>query len=312
MKFKGTFIAILALVAIVGFSTGDCRIKAPTCGDFALSSFIGVDTADARRSGGGSSFGGSRSSFGGSKSSSWGSKSKSSSWGSKSTSKPSKSVSLGKKDTTKKSSFSSKTNSGITKQKSTAARKKYTSMQHTTKPTSKLTTAPKTQARAKSYMTRNTSRSYTSRHDYYRARDTYYSGYRTPVYINTMPYSSFGMWDVLWLSMILDNMHDRNNAQWMYNHQNDPGVQQYRAEMQKMAAENAEVKAKLTKMDAEMAAMKGQPVDPNYMVPGVDPSVAMAPDLVESQIPEETSYAWMWWLVFGGVLVCGVAIWYLW
>lgn len=70
-------------------------------------------------------------------------------------------------------------------------------------------------------------------------------------------------------------MSDRKVASMAYNHQNDPGFQQWREEVEKQAKDNTELKAKLAEMDKQIKSMEGTPKDPGYLPPGVPPEAAL-------------------------------------
>ncbi len=91
---------------------------------------------------------------------------------------------------------------------------------------------------------------------------------------------SFGMWDALFLWMVLDKITEPSHAAVAYNNMNDPGFQAWRAEANRMAATDAELKAKLEVMDAKLTAMQGQPQKPGALPEGVPASVALAPAVV--------------------------------
>ena len=88
---------------------------------------------------------------------------------------------------------------------------------------------------------------------------------------------SFGMWDALFWWMVLDKITEPSHAAAAYHNANDPGFQAWRAEANRMAADNAELKAKLDTMDAKLTAMQGQPQKPGTLPDGVPASVALAP-----------------------------------
>ena len=75
--------------------------------------------------------------------------------------------------------------------------------------------------------------------------------------------------------MILDHFRDRNYSAMAYNHTNDPGYQAWRRDADNLAKDNPELKGKLDTLDKQVAAMKGTPVDPNYLPKGVPPEIAV-------------------------------------
>lgn len=113
---------------------------------------------------------------------------------------------------------------------------------------------------------------------YYSNRDSYYRSHHwnTPTYAYNS-YSSFGVWDAMFMWMLLDRAHDRSN--FAYNHANDPGYVQWRQEANRLAADNAELKAKLDKLDNEVDQLHGQPIDPNYMPSDIPAEIAIAAEV---------------------------------
>jgi hypothetical protein len=85
---------------------------------------------------------------------------------------------------------------------------------------------------------------------------------------------SFGMWDAMFLWFMLDTMTKSSHASWFYNHQNDPGVQQWRSEAERLAKDNKDLANKLNELDKSVASMKGQPVDSKAMPSDVPTQVA--------------------------------------
>ncbi len=115
---------------------------------------------------------------------------------------------------------------------------------------------------------------------HYGRRDSYYRGmgWRAPGYAYS-GFPRFGMWDALFWWMILDHVMTPGYARAAYDHASDPGYQEWRAEADKLAEDNAELKAKLEALDAKTAGMSG-PRDPGYLPPGVPAEVALAGDVL--------------------------------
>lgn len=115
-------------------------------------------------------------------------------------------------------------------------------------------------------------------------RENFYSGYTPPTYVyNSSP--SFGAWDAMFLWMMLDRPSYHSTY---YHHQNDPGFKEWRREAEKQAATNAELKAKLDKLDAQVNGMKGTKVDPSYTPTGVDSDLMLAENVVKGLNKELT------------------------
>lgn len=123
--------------------------------------------------------------------------------------------------------------------------------------------------------------------DHYARRDGYYGsrGWNAPSYAY-MSRPSFGMWDAMFLWMILDNVGNRNYAAAAYNHADDPGFQEWRQEAERLAADNVELKEQLNSLDKEVASMSG-PRDPGYIPEGMDPEVALAAEVLAEKPAED-------------------------
>ena len=128
----------------------------------------------------------------------------------------------------------------------------------------------------------------TSYDNYYAGRDSYYGGmgWRTPGYA-FMSYPSFGMWDALFMWSMLDMMSSRRHYAVAHHHANDPGYQEWRGEAERLAEDNAELRAKLDELDRQVATLEGTPRDPEYLPPGVTPAIALAAEVVATADPNQ-------------------------
>ncbi len=88
---------------------------------------------------------------------------------------------------------------------------------------------------------------------------------------------SFGIWDGLFLWFLLDNLSRAGSVDFFRNHRDDPALREWRAEAERQASENAELRARLDQLDRELAQQRDTPTDPNYLPPGIPPEVATAP-----------------------------------
>ena len=102
-------------------------------------------------------------------------------------------------------------------------------------------------------------------------------GWSAPGYAYGGP-RRFGIWDGLFLWFMLDHLTRPGYGQFFYNHQNDPGYQQWRAEADQRAQDNPELRQKLDALDQKVVQDQGQPRDPNYLPPDVPQDVATADD----------------------------------
>lgn len=116
-------------------------------------------------------------------------------------------------------------------------------------------------------------------------RETFYTGYNPPMYVyNSAP--SFGAFDAMFLWMMLDRPSYHSSY---YHHQRDPGFQEWRREAEKQAATNAELKAKLAKLDASVNGMKGTAIDPSFVPEGVDADLMLSEGVVKNLNKELTT-----------------------
>jgi hypothetical protein len=130
--------------------------------------------------------------------------------------------------------------------------------------------------------------------DWYRRR-----GWSLPPYAYRSP-PRFGVWNALFLWFLLDHLSAPGHAAFFYNHQDDPGYREWRADAERQAQDNPALKAKLDQLDGDLAARQGQPRNPDYLPPGVPAGVAHAGS---AQVP---GGALLWLLL----LVGGIAFLY--
>lgn len=151
--------------------------------------------------------------------------------------------------------------------------------------------------------------------DTYKNTDTYMSNRGTVVknYHNTNPnitghtaglHPNYGIWDSSFLTgMIMGYLGTSllHNSMWMYSHMNEPWYKNYRADLETQAANNAELRSKLTAMDAEIAKLKAEnatPHKPNVIPTGIDPALAIAPEAMIIADDKHDGMSWWWALGF--------------
>jgi len=121
-------------------------------------------------------------------------------------------------------------------------------------------------------------RSYRKRYDRY-----YGQNYEPPGYVfSTAP--SYGMLDTIFLYSLLNNIG--NAGAFAHNHQNDQDYRKWRAEADKLAEQNTDLRRQLTEMDAEAAKLSGTPIDPSYLPKGVEPDNALAANVRATTLPK--------------------------
>ncbi|MBF0516794.1 MAG: hypothetical protein HQK97_06695 [Nitrospirae bacterium] len=197
---------------------------------------------------------------------------------------------------TKPSTYDQKLNTSVSKQQAKDSLAKYEAQQGQFK--SKDTTTNYSGYRSNPIV--NRSSGYDGNTYAYR-RDNFYTTYNyQPPHYAYMGAPSFGMWDAMFLWFMLDHASDRNYSRMYYNHQNDPDIQRWRQETEKLSGENAELKAKLAGLDKEVAELKGQPIDPSYVPQGVDADIALNKKVLDSASPaaKKESHFFRWLLIF--------------
>jgi len=154
------------------------------------------------------------------------------------------------------------------------------------KPVTPTGSKPSSVTYTKTYGTRTAYRKASTydRGTYYSRRNQYYGNYTPPVYVyNTSP--SYGMWDTIFLYSMLSSMNNNNHAaSFAYNHQNDADYQSWRREADKLAQDNAELRAQLAQLDAKASGMTGTR-NPDYIPDGIDADLAMSQEVLDSQKP---------------------------
>lgn len=125
-----------------------------------------------------------------------------------------------------------------------------------------------------------------NRSTYYQRRGSYYNSWDTPSY-SYNSYSSFGVWDSMALWFMLDHINDQNQMRLYYNHMNSPGMQEWRREADRLAADNADLRRKLNALDAEQnkLAATGMKRDESYVPEGVDADLLLASEVLEDNKP---------------------------
>jgi hypothetical protein len=88
--------------------------------------------------------------------------------------------------------------------------------------------------------------------------------------------SSYNGWNPFLFWILLDRLADSDNARFFHNHEYDPGYAQWRAEADRRARSDADLRAKLDDLDAKLAAQQSDPRDPHYLPSGVTPESAHA------------------------------------
>jgi len=146
--------------------------------------------------------------------------------------------------------------------------------------------------------------------DYYRG-----NGWAPPSYAMSAP-RRFGVWDGLFLWFMLDTLTKPGHASFFHDNANDPGYRDWRAEADRQAKDNAELRAKLDQLDRTVAAQSDAPREAGRLPPDVPVTVARADagggsgdGGPASDAPAKASgmSGFLWW----GILLLGVAVLFL-
>jgi hypothetical protein len=123
---------------------------------------------------------------------------------------------------------------------------------------------------------------------YYHRRKVFYDtyGYVPYPFIYKM-YPRYGLWDAVFLGFMVERAQEREYALMYYNHRNEEEMIQWRQEMDRLAMDNAELRAQLDIMDQQVANLQGTPVDSGY-IPGGAQDIALSPDVID-QLSQESS-----------------------
>ncbi len=93
---------------------------------------------------------------------------------------------------------------------------------------------------------------------------------------------SFGIWNAAMLWFLLDSLNRPGHADFFRNNRDDPGTREWRAEAERLARNDADLRRKLDDLDRQVAAGGDAAPDPGYLPPDVPPEVALAPDKVRT------------------------------
>jgi len=127
-------------------------------------------------------------------------------------------------------------------------------------------------------------------------------GWSTPSQASFGGNRSFGAWNGFFLGALLSNLGRSGSGDWFHNNQNDPGYQQWRAEADRQAQDNTELRGRLAELDRQLAEREGQPRTPGGLPPDVPADVAKAPPTWTPSVSGQGGgSAWVWVVLAGGV-----------
>jgi hypothetical protein len=109
------------------------------------------------------------------------------------------------------------------------------------------------------------------------------------------------LWSGLFLRALLSNLGRPESIDFFHNNQNDPGYRQWRAEADRRAQNNADLRQRLDELDRELAARDDQPRDPGALPADVPPEIAKAtPSRTPDAVDETGGSGWVWIVVLAG------------
>lgn len=114
------------------------------------------------------------------------------------------------------------------------------------------------------------------------SRNRYYQSH-PPVIVNGGS-NSFGMLSGMFLYSLLNN--SAAAGEYAFNHQNDQDYLKWRAEADRLAQNNAELKAKLDKIDAEKQAKGNAQPNPEWLPDGVPAAAVLSDAALKSSQPD--------------------------
>ncbi len=117
--------------------------------------------------------------------------------------------------------------------------------------------------------------------DAWQERSRYYQS-QPPIIVNGGN-SSFGMLSGMFLYSLLNN--SATAGEYAFNHQHDDDYLKWRAEADRMAKDNAELKAQLEKLDVVKNAKGNAQPDPNWLPAGVPAAAVMSDEALKSSQP---------------------------
>lgn len=121
---------------------------------------------------------------------------------------------------------------------------------------------------------------------------------------------NFGMWSGLFLGAMLSNLGRPGSADFFHNNQNDPGYRQWRAEADRQAQNNADLRQRLDELDRQLAERGNQPRNPGELPADVPPEVAQAtPTRTPGVAADEGSAGWIWIVLLVGAGGIAYLVW---
>lgn len=121
----------------------------------------------------------------------------------------------------------------------------------------------------------------------------------------------FGIWDGLFLWFLLDTLAKPGHAAFFHDNADDPGYRAWRAEADRLAQTDPQVRDQLAALDARVGEQAGTPRQPGRLPPDVPADVAKADSaaaLPSSDAGARKSGGWGWVAVVILVVLGGLAV----
>ncbi|MCC7274404.1 MAG: DUF2491 family protein [Alphaproteobacteria bacterium] len=100
-------------------------------------------------------------------------------------------------------------------------------------------------------------------------------GWSPPPYAQSGP-SRFGMWDALMMWFLLDSLNRPGHARAFNDNRDDPGFRQWRADADRRAQSDPELRTKLDDLDRQLAALRNETPQPGRLPPDIAPASSSA------------------------------------
>lgn len=133
--------------------------------------------------------------------------------------------------------------------------------------------------------------------DWYQRR----SGWTAPPYVYQTQ-RSFGVWDAAFLWFMLNSLSTPSHADFFAYHRNDPGLQAWRAEADRVARNDPSVRSQLQTLDQHVSNSTVSS-DANYLPDDVDPKIARA-------AASSSGHGFVWLLL--ALVLAGAVLFWLW
>lgn len=180
---------------------------------------------------------------------------------------------------------------------------------------------PKAKNDTKNYFASSGNDSKSSYNTYTSRKNDFYYRYSPPSYYNPSAFApNYGRWDGFFLGyMVSDAMSDL--GRFLHHNSSDPGVSEWKKSLEREAQNNAELKAKLDKANAQIAELEKSNTSKQagYIPVNVDKDIAFSDKYVEAnkdklyskEEKEEDSSMFSILTTLGGILGISALIWFV-